>query len=769
MDVRRNSGKLETGQYIPTPMQKIMGDPLRSEQRTRDYLPGVLSRFDMFAIFIVIVLFISNASTVQGARGVGAVTYLYWLLGGLTFLVPCAVVAGQLYRFMPVDGGIYIWSHRAVGPLWGFLAGFCAWFPGVLVLLSTGDSIIALIQGLGIELVGPNANWLPLPWQQGIVVCAILLLCGWLATLPLRSLMRVVKTIVVLYGAAIVTVGVAGVVWLARGHHAQTPLSPNLSTLIVPHFVLYGVIVLALLGVEIPFNMAAETTKAKAPMPFLRWGPLVVLLAYVFGTFGVMVVVPSAGASATYSTITAVNNALGSPLAVLVGFIFISFFFIATVMYNVAFARILFVSALDQRLPSSFAKINRHRSPHVAIAVQTIIVLVIALFTYFLGPYMYISERGANLSIDIYNVTQATTTVIWCISMIILFIDLPVLLYRFRAFLAKVPRQLIAPPWVLYLCSIVGGIASFFAIWTTLSASWNPRLLSNTDWLYYVGISALVVLVVGLLGSAYPRLLSNLNAQTAAARENARLYAELQATYAKLSELDRMKDSFLTTASHELRTPLTIVQGYLELLGEMENVSQEERKEFINKARRACDELVLLQANIMDASRIEMDASSLHSESLLLEEVCEFVVSLFEPLIIKDQRCIEVNMGASLSVWADETRLKQVLRNLVANGLRYSPPQTPIAITAREEMERDLVRVSVSDQGPGIPPDQQDAIFDRFVRLERDMHGTMRGSGLGLAITRQLVEAMHGTIWVESSGVAGEGSTFVFTLPTREP
>lgn len=766
MDVRRSSGKLEGSQYLPTPLQKVMGDPLRSEQRTRDYLPGVLSHFDMFAILIIIVLFITNASTVQGTQGVGATTYLYWVLGGLTFLVPCAVVVGQLYKFMPVDGGIYVWSHRAVGPLWGFLAGFCAWFPGVLVLLSTGDSIIAFIQGLAIELFGSNANWLPQPWQQGIVVCAILLLSGWLATLPLRSLMRVVKVIIILYGAAIFIVGLAGVAWLASGHHAQTSLNPDLHTLIAPHFVLYGVIVLALLGVEVPFNMAAETKKVGMPMPFLRWGSLAVLLAYLFGTFGVMVVVPSTGASATFSTLNAVDGAFGAPLAILVGLIFISFFLIATVMYNVAFARILFVSALDQRLPSSFAKINRHRAPHIAIIVQTVLVLIIAFFTYFLGPYMYVSEQGATLSIDVYNVTQATTTVIWCISMVILFVDLPLILYRFRAFLAKVPRQLIVPPWVLYLCCIVGGFASFFGIWTTLSASWNPVLLSNTEWLYYVGISALVVLVVGLLGAAYPRLLGNLNAQTAAARENARLYAELQGTYAKLSELDHMKDAFLMTASHELRTPLTIVQGYLELLGIMEDASPEQRREFINKARRACDELVLIQANIMDSSRIKLESSSLRLESLPLKEVCEFVVALFEPLIIQDQRCVEVSMDASIAVWADETRLKQVLRNLVANALRYSPPKTSIIITAQEEMEHDLVRVSVSDRGPGIPPDKQDAIFERFVRLERDMHGTTRGSGLGLAITRQLVEAMHGTIWVESSGVAGEGSTFVFTLPT---
>ena len=80
-----------------------------------------------------------------------------------------------------------------------------------------------------------------------------------------------------------------------------------------------------------------------------------------------------------------------------------------------------------------------------------------------------------------------------------------------------------------------------------------------------------------------------------------------------------------------------------------------------------------------------------------------------------------------------------------------------------------MICISVIDRGLGVPPDKHEAIFERFVRLERDMHGNTRGSGLGLAITRQLVEAMHGAIRVESSGINGEGSTFSFTLPTAPP
>jgi signal transduction histidine kinase len=173
----------------------------------------------------------------------------------------------------------------------------------------------------------------------------------------------------------------------------------------------------------------------------------------------------------------------------------------------------------------------------------------------------------------------------------------------------------------------------------------------------------------------------------------------------------------------------------------------------------------LLQANIMDASRIEIDAATLKYTAIPLQETCKSIVDLFEPVILQQERHVEVEIASTLTVWADETRLKQILRNLLSNALRYSPPQTAIRLTAQVERETGMVCIKVIDLGPGIPPDKQEAIFDKFVRLERDMHGVVRGSGLGLFITRQLVEAMQGTISVESSDVKGEGATFSFTIP----
>jgi len=121
-----------------------------------------------------------------------------------------------------------------------------------------------------------------------------------------------------------------------------------------------------------------------------------------------------------------------------------------------------------------------------------------------------------------------------------------------------------------------------------------------------------------------------------------------------------------------------------------------------------------------------------------------------------------VAIPADAYVMADELRLRQVLLNLVSNALKYSSPQSDIDITA--SMKNGNVNVSIRDRGQGVPPKDQARLFKRFVRLERDMNSPIRGAGLGLYISKRLIEAMGGRIWVESTGKAGEGSIFTFTL-----
>ena len=194
------------------------------------------------------------------------------------------------------------------------------------------------------------------------------------------------------------------------------------------------------------------------------------------------------------------------------------------------------------------------------------------------------------------------------------------------------------------------------------------------------------------------------------------------------------------------------------------------RAKFIAKAELGCDELVLMVNNIMDASHIQVDVNNTKITTVSLRESVVHIVEIMESIARRERRSITVDVPSTLFVMADAMRLRQVLLNLVSNALKYSPHETDIEIWAKADAKD--VTVYVCDHGAGVPLEAQTRLFERFVRLERDMNSPTRGAGLGLYISRQLVEAMSGKIWVESTGEAGKGSRFCFTLqlaPAQTP
>lgn len=252
--------------------------------------------------------------------------------------------------------------------------------------------------------------------------------------------------------------------------------------------------------------------------------------------------------------------------------------------------------------------------------------------------------------------------------------------------------------------------------------------------------------------------------QASVAFTNAYLYQHLRSAHDKMQALDQLKDQFMVTASHELCTPLTAVQGYIELLSQYETIlTAEQRREFLLKARRSCEELVVMLGNVMDASRLEVEAGirSLPLERVDVNEAVNSVITIIELQVQQEHRQIERDIPSDTFVLADSTRLRQVLMNISVNALKYSPPHTSIRFAATiDRSSMSSVILSISDEGQGIAPQDQTKLFQRFTRLERDVNSAVRGSGLGLYISRRLVEAMGGSIWIESSGIAGEGATF---------
>lgn len=247
--------------------------------------------------------------------------------------------------------------------------------------------------------------------------------------------------------------------------------------------------------------------------------------------------------------------------------------------------------------------------------------------------------------------------------------------------------------------------------------------------------------------------------------EMARVMLELRAAYEHQKELDRLKDEFIITASHELRTPLTAVQGYIELLSDFgQELPTETRDAFLRTARSSVDELTLMVGNITNVSQVDMDTKQIAVRQVpLLEQVVQ-TVEIFKGAAQREGRYLHVDIPASVDVLADDFRLRQVMRNLIGNALKYSPPETDVEISCGRTGEQVAVRIR--DHGLGIPPEDHARLFNRFARLERDLNSPVRGTGLGLYISKQLLESMGGHIWIESKGIPGQGSTFAFALPS---
>jgi amino acid transporter len=487
---------------VTTEAEAGSGSDLVSERVAGGILPKVLNSFDMVAIFVAIVLFISN---IPGFYGNGPVSITYLILGFFTFLVPGAIVTGQLGFLFPGEGSIYLWTYKAFGSFASFFAGFAAWWPGVLVMLATGTVISQLLQYL--FQTSFDKTMVFAPWVQGLIILAVIVIAAIVASLRFRLTQNAVNVIFVLYSVAILLVGLAGILWLAQGHHSYTnfshfntkpggwfqgmnnfPLDLNSST---STWSLYGFVILALLGIEVPLNMGVEIVHMKAITRYLFWGSIVVMAAYLIDNWALLVSAPPSQGGNLQALLIPVQSTMGHFFVWVVGLIFIGFFLFITVVYNYSFARLLFVSGLDRRLPAAMSRVNRFKVPHVAIIVQSVLAAVVAIITFMIYPYI-VSGDAASLSSRVYLVFQAAITVIWCLSMVFLFVDV---LYIIRKYAGTFAARKIAHPAVFWVCSIVGAIASFFGVWTTFANPYSTQLFGKADWWHAVGAIAVASLL----------------------------------------------------------------------------------------------------------------------------------------------------------------------------------------------------------------------------------------------------------------------------------
>jgi len=264
---------------------------------------------------------------------------------------------------------------------------------------------------------------------------------------------------------------------------------------------------------------------------------------------------------------------------------------------------------------------------------------------------------------------------------------------------------------------------------------------------------------------------------------------DVRIAYEQAKQLDEIKDQFIRSVNHELRNPVMALNGYVKVLRlQLDSLPHERMVAFLDRASRVGDRVVALLKSILDTGQLEQHAADLTLEAVNVREAVVEAAELIDPFEgMIGQRDLRLHIPDDLVMWCDRVRFQQVMTNLLSNAVKYSPAEAPITVEAtstypdesspamlpfgksRRHSQAPVVEIAVRDQGLGIPPEQIPLLFQRFMRLPRDIASPVIGNGLGLYLCRTFVEAMHGAIWVESKGAEGSGSTFFVRLPTPPP
>jgi signal transduction histidine kinase len=276
-------------------------------------------------------------------------------------------------------------------------------------------------------------------------------------------------------------------------------------------------------------------------------------------------------------------------------------------------------------------------------------------------------------------------------------------------------------------------------------------------------------------GDEFEQLSVTLNTMLANLKENAdQLRAanksldmrigQLAESNVALYESNRLKSEFLANVSHELRTPLNSILGFAELLKESAAADARSSR-FVQNILQSGKNLLDLINDLLDLAKIEAGRMEVRSEPLSLNDLFEGLTSILKPLTEAKSLTLQVSVAADVPIlYTDPPKLQQVLYNLLANAIKFSPPNETIELNAQCEADGQI-RISVVDHGPGIEPEKHELIFEKFRQIDGSVTRQHSGTGLGLAISKDLTALLSGSIGVRS--VPGEGATFFVLLPPK--
>ena len=233
----------------------------------------------------------------------------------------------------------------------------------------------------------------------------------------------------------------------------------------------------------------------------------------------------------------------------------------------------------------------------------------------------------------------------------------------------------------------------------------------------------------------------------------------------RIKQLENTRREFVANVSHELRTPLTLIKGFVETLQDGAKNDPQLTDRFLGTIEKHTDRLTFLIEDLLTISRLESGQIVLNQQPINLRESVERALDDLESRAAERKIALNNEVANHLEVLADADRLQQVLFNLIDNAIKYGRAEGGVWITATA-LDDHTVQTCVRDNGPGIPSESVERVFERFYRVDKARSREQGGTGLGLAIVKHIIQSHRGEVWVQSD--LGRGSSFFFTLPTPE-
>ncbi|MBD2704814.1 APC family permease [Spirosoma sp. BT702] len=439
-------------------------------------LNRVLERFDLMSLYFALI-FGSYGAAQMTAEGWAGIPMM--LLAALTFLLPTALASYELGTLFPGEGGIYIWSQKALGPIHGFISGWLSWVP-IFLLLPLGASTI--VAHIGFIFNTKFTLGVNITLQAIVVVIITIISCFRLAL----SQKYINLMFFVSFGTAIIIFLCA----LFSNNQATPFREPIINSFdVFKHGAMYSAAILWLLGVEVPFNMGAEIKDHKKNAGFMfLWGTVALLIAYILGIYGVLKLLPVGSINAITGisdAVSTVSHSLGIIIAIMICFAVSS----QDVAYMNSYSRLLFVSGIEKRLPSLVSYITANKVPLPAILIQSLISIFIIIF--------FTTQQNLAATFQLYI---GSLIVVWVAALFYLYIALPIVRSRYRSLYQnldlvwKIPGKSIG----LWLTITFGIFFNVVAIYFVFANPFTTDIPAS-EWRKWLTIISLFFIVSGAL------------------------------------------------------------------------------------------------------------------------------------------------------------------------------------------------------------------------------------------------------------------------------